>query len=326
VTNFTRIRIIIRAVFVIVLGVITVLFWPFPSKFVAPAMTASPSYDASIAALQKMVAETPDTIREDARPQFLVHGAPTERVYVLLHGLSNNPRQYAKFSQELFQRGANVVIPRMKYHGEKNRMATDWARLTAQDMVDEAVEAIRIARGLGKHVTVIGLSVNGTALGWVAQHTDAADKVVLLSPFIAPAGVPAFAVTPLARILLGLPNFFLWWDFRAKENVAGPDYVYPRFPTHVIGETMRLGSVILQDSAQTAPRSPSILVVTSASDVAVNNSLTERLVEQWRSRGGKVEAYQFPAEEKVTHDFIDPNQPDARIDLVYPRLIELLEK
>lgn len=322
----SRFRLILRALLVGVLLLIATLCWPFSSKFVAPAMTSSASYDASIAALQQMVAETPATVREDARPQFLVHGAPTERVYVLLHGLSNNPRQYAKFSQQLFERGANVVMPRMRYHGEKDRLATDWARLTGQDMIDGAVEAIRIARGLGKHVTVIGLSVNGTALGWVAQHTADADRVVLMAPFIAPAGVPAFAVTPLAKILLGLPNFFMWWDPRVKLDLPGPDYAYPRFPTHVIGETMRLGAVILQDSARTAPKSPSILVVTTAADVAVNNGLSERLVEQWRAHGAKVEAYQFPDEEKITHDFIDPYQPDARIDLVYPRLIGLLEK
>lgn len=325
-TNFTRIRLIIRAVFVGVLLLVTLLFWPFP-KFAAPTMSTQPvSYDASIAALQQMIAETPASVSENARTQYLVHGAPTERVYVLLHGLSNNPRQYAKFSQLLFERGANVVMPRMKYHGEKDLMTTDWARLTAQDMIDEAVEAIQIAKGLGQHVTVIGLSVNGTALGWVAQHTADADRVVLMAPFIAPAGVPAVAVTPMAKILLGLPNFFVWWNPRLKQDLPGPDYAYPRFPTRVIGETMRLGAVILQDSARTAPQSPSILVVTSASDVAVNNSLTERLVEQWRAHGGKVEAYQFPAEEKITHDFIDPYQPDARIDLVYPRLIGLLEK
>jgi hypothetical protein len=27
----------------------------------------------------------------------------------------------------------------------------------------------------------------------------------------------------------------------------------------------------------------------------------------------------------VPHDFIDPNQPNQRVELVYPRLIEMLE-
>ena len=90
---------------------------------------------------------------------------------------------------------------------------------------------------------------------------------------------------------------------------------------------MWLGQEVLRASHQEAPRSSSILVVTSASDLAANNALTARLVENWRKlRPGGVETYEFPKEQKVPHDFIDPNQPDQQTAVSYPKLIELLER
>jgi hypothetical protein len=69
------------------------------------------------------------------------------------------------------------------------------------------------------------------------------------------------------------------------------------------------------------------LVVTSASDTASNRRVIGQPVKHWRRhRQSAVETFQFPASEQVPHDFIDPNQPNQRIALVYPRIIELLEK
>lgn len=325
---FTRKR-LLTALGVLVGGAVLLLaylFWPLGPGWSPYPMSSTPlSYEAAVAGLQKIVDETPANIREDARPRYFVHGAPTDRVYVLIHGLSNNPKQFEKFGKELFDRGANVVIPRLPYHGEKNRLATDWARLSRQQMVDNAAEAIQLARGLGRHVTVAGLSISGTTAAWLAQNRADVDRTVLMAPFFSPAGVPDFAVTPITRIVLGLPNFFIWWNPQLKENLPGPDYVYPRFPTHIIGQTMHLGGEVIRDAKAQSPRSPEILVITTASDMAGNNGLTQRMADLWTAREGKVRTYQFPAEDKVPHDFIDPNQPDERTSLVYPKLLELLE-
>jgi carboxylesterase len=87
------------------------------------------------------------------------------------------------------------------------------------------------------------------------------------------------------------------------------------------------GRDVLRESRILPPRCPSILVVTSASDTAANNEVTDQLVANWRRlRPASVETFQFPADKQVPHDFIDPNQPNQRIDIVYPKIIELLEK
>jgi pimeloyl-ACP methyl ester carboxylesterase len=220
-----------------------------------------------------------------------------------------------------------VIIPRLPYHGEKNRLASEWARLTAAEMLEAGNRGANLARGLGNKVTVAGLSINGATVAWMAQNRSDLNRAVLLAPFFAPAGLPDWALAPVERLLLRVPNVFLWWNAKLKEKLDGPSYAYPRFPTWVIGETMLLGREVLRESRVLAPQCNSILVATSASDAAANHRVTGQLVEHWQSfRRSGVETFEFPVSEEVPHDFIDPNQPNQRIAVVYPRIIELLEK
>ena len=81
---------------------------------------------------------------------------------------------------------------------------------------------------------------------------------------------------------------------------------------------MFLGRVVLDESRVLPPQCPSILTVTSASDIAANNIVTEQLVANWRAlRPAGIETFEFPADQQIPHDFIDPNQTNQRIDLVY---------
>jgi esterase/lipase len=284
------------------------------------------SYVEAVRDLRKLITGTPPEIRPECGVQLLDHGQPTEQVFVLLHGLSNCPAQFAKLGRLLFERGHNVVIPLVPYHGEKNRLATDWARLSAGDMLKAGNQAVDLARGLGTRVTAAGLSFSGATVAWMAQNRTDLSRAVLLAPFLAPAGVPRWARTPLERLLLRLPNMFSWWNRKERENLDGPPYAYPRFPTRVIGETMLLGRTVLEESRSQAPRCSSILVVTTASDTAADNSMTAELVENWRHLRPKgLETFEFPAADEVPHDFVDPNQPNQKTALVYPKLIELLE-
>lgn len=296
-----------------------------PYKYTVPQPPLS--YAAAVADIRKEIAETPSSIIPEGRTILLEHGRPTEHVFVLLHGLSNCPAQFLKFGQELEARGHNVLIPRLPYHGEANVMTEDWARLSERDMLDGANRAIDLARSLGKNVTVAGLSVNGTVCTWLAQNRGDVHRSIVMAPFLAPASLPLWAGRPLERALLRLPNMFFWWDPRKKGDLPRPPFSYPRFPTRVIGETMRLGSEVYSQARREAPLCPSILVITSASDMAVSNAYVDRLVSAWKAkRSTGIESYRFPAEENVPHDFIDPHQLNQVVDLVYPRLLEMFEK
>ena len=185
----------------------------------------------------------------------------------------------------------------------------------------------RVARGLGAKTTAVGLSVSGTAVAWMAQNRSDLDKAVLLAPFLSPMGLPLWAMSPVERLLLRLPNMFFWWDPRLRESLEGPPYAYPRFPTRVIGETMLLGGEVLRESRSRSPRCGSILVVTTASDTAANNHVTSELVANLRRlRPSGIETFEFPAADNIPHDFIDPNQPNQQTALVYPKIIGFLEE
>lgn len=318
-------RRLLGIVVLLIAAVLLFIFFPVMHPPFVHETGPAPSYDEAVKEIRAGIAATPATVSEAGIPLLMEHGQQTEYAFVLLHGLSNCPAQFSRLGQELYERGHNVYIPRMPYHGEKDRLTEDWGRLTAEQMLASGNDAADLARGLGKKVIVAGLSVNGTTAAWMAQNRSDLHKVVLMSPFLAPSGLPLWAVRPLQNVLLRLPNMFFWWNPTLKEKNPGPPYAYPRFPTRVIGQTMLLGQSVINESEHQAPKSPSILVITTAIDRAANNAVTAKLVANWE-RHHPVQTFQFPADQKIPHDFIDPNQPDQNVALVYPKLIELLER
>jgi hypothetical protein len=307
-------------------GLLVTAFLPMPFRYSAPKYSAPDDYAAARALIESKIANAPSTLSVAGRPRVYLHDAPTEHVYVLLHGLTNSPEQFDKLGRILFERGHNVVIPRTPGHGDADLMSDALSVFTAKGMLDYANLAITLARPLGRHLTVAGLSVNGATTAWVAQNRLDVDRSVLLAPFFSPIGLPQFAIRPLSQLLIRIPNIFLWWDPVHKDQISGSGHAYPRFSTRSIGETMRLGVEVFSEAETSPPACGSILIVTSASDIAASNAATARLASRWRnSRPGAVETYEFPGSENVPHDFIDPSQSDQRVDIVYPRLIEMLE-
>jgi len=329
--NFRRLarglpRIAASGAAVLFLAALAAAFLPMDVRYSAPDGRPPAGFVAAKAAVEQMIAAAPPTLSPKGRPRAFLHGEATGQVFVLLHGLTNSPEQFDKLGRILFERGHNVVIPLTPGHGKADVMTDKLGDFTAQGMLDAANEAITLARGLGRQLTVAGLSVNGATTAWVAQNRADVDRAVLLAPFFAPAGLPQWAGAPMGRMLVRAPNVFLWWDPYHRADLPGPAHAYPRFSTKSIGETMLLGANVLDASIGSAPACGSILVVTTASDRAASNRITAQLAANWRtSRPTAVAAYEFPAADNVPHDFIDPAQADQRVDFVYPKLIEMLE-
>lgn len=283
------------------------------------------SYDAAMerwARTRAREAEMP--LHDGGRTIVLTHGYRTERVFVLLHGLTNAPRQFRELGEKLFATGANVVIPRLAHHGLADRMTDAHAAMTAQDLIRYAQYGVDLAQGLGRKVTVVGLSVSGISAAWLAQNRDDIGEVFLLAPFFGPAVIPDPLTPAFASALARLPNKMMWWDPRVRENLPGPPYNYPRFPTRAVGEALRLGLDTAQPDRKL--RVDRLGVILTGNDPAVSNARTRRLVEQWRTSSPETEIFlhEFPAAENIPHDFIDPLQPDARTDKVNALLVEWL--
>lgn len=66
--------------------------------------------------------------------------------------------------------------------------------------------------------------------------------------------------------------------------------------------------------------------MTTEADRSADAAVIRTLVERWRQRRPEaVRSYEFPREQAVDHDFIDPTSPVQRIEVVYPKLLSLME-
>lgn len=257
-----------------------------------------------------------------ARTILLERAAATPLAVVLFHGLTNSPAQYAQLAPELYDRGVNVFVPRLPDHGFRDRMTTALAALTAETLIASAAEAVDLACGLGERVGVLGISMGGLLAAYAAQFRDVA-VAVPVAPSFALLHLPYPVSRAVAAIGRRLPNRFLWWD--PREGASKPPITaYPRFPTHALMQTLRIGDAVCAASRKQPPLADRIVAVVNPRDPAVNNAVTRNVAAAWSSRKEHVAEYIELTDLPLNHDIIDPQQALARTDLVYPRLFDAL--
>jgi carboxylesterase len=254
----------------------------------------------------------------------LEHGQRTPRAIVLLHGFTSSPVQFRDLGAAFHARGYNVLIPRMPGHGYQNRLTRDHGKLRAADYKSYASHAVASARGMGEHLSVAGLSVSGVLAAWCAQTRPDVDLAVPISPSFAPVRVPVQLVPILSRLTLRLPNLYIWWDIR-KRQAVGTTCSNPRFSTYGLAEAFLLGyDEVYRVAARHPPAARSILSITNTGDTSVNNAATRAVVRRWREHSStSLREYEFKLHQ--LHDIIGPYQPHARVDYVYPILLELVD-
>ncbi|MBA2678126.1 MAG: hypothetical protein H0U76_07010, partial [Ktedonobacteraceae bacterium] len=241
--------------------------------------------------------------------------------------MTNCPQQFVPLGQWFFEQGYNVLIPREPHNGLLDRNTTALAQTTAPELATFCENVAEIGYHLGRHVTVVGISVGGTLAAYMGQFLPAIDVAIPIAPLfgIAPNLPIANAqVNWLAKQLcLSLPNIMTQ---RFRPFTAGPEYGYFGFATHGLGQAMRLGDAIFAAARQQRPTAQTILAVINDADPAVNNNLTVDLVKHWQKSGAAAKVYRFGAEKKLIHDIVDPNQPggEERTAATYPILKELI--
>jgi pimeloyl-ACP methyl ester carboxylesterase len=241
---------------------------------------------------------------------------------VLFHGITNNPAQYAELAPLIHSRGVNVFIPRMPEHGDKDRLTTRLAKLTAEMLLASANEAVDIAFGLGERVALLGISMGGTLCAYFAQYRSIA-LAVPVAPDFALLQLPYGVSRVFARIFLKLPNFFFWWDPRAGIKQR-PLTAYPRCSTHALMQTLRVGDDVYATSKERRPLAERIVTVVNRVDPAVNNEATAEVVNAWSASKPACVRYVQLSRLPENHDIIDPENPNARTAIVYPKLLEVL--
>ncbi|MDP9016888.1 MAG: alpha/beta hydrolase [Candidatus Eremiobacteraeota bacterium] len=274
--------------------------------------------------LRRFLARDHSEVGETGRTILLTHGTRTKNVAVLLHGMSASPTQFVELARALYERGYNVLVPRLPRHGYSDRMTDALSALSAGDLKNVTTEAIEIAFGLGESVTVIGFSLGGLLAAWTAQFHRVA-TVMCISPFLGVAGVPHRFAKLTSFLMLRLPNQFHWWNPLKREKQL-PAHGYPRYATHGVGQAYRLVHDVFADAQAHAPRAAKIIVVTNSREMTINNRSAKKLVQHWRDSAPEaVSTYEFK-DLPISHDIIEPQR--ARnvdiIERVYPKLLELL--
>ncbi|MDQ4076137.1 MAG: lysophospholipase [Chloroflexota bacterium] len=260
-----------------------------------------------------------------SRTKWMTHGQKVERVVVFFHGLTSSPQQFAELGARFYKLGYNVLIPRVPHHGLWERLTVAQAKLTAEELVELAKEAVDIAQGAGEHVTVVGFSMGGVMSAWAAQNRADVDLAVVISPGFGARVIPASLTSLVVRLALRLPNLFLWWDPRYREKLPGPEHAYPRFSTHAVAQTLRLGLMVLEQAQYSKPAAQSILVISVPNELAVSNVATQKILEAWRQHGKQsLYTYEFDSNLGIIHDLIDPDQVSQKVDVIYPILVELI--
>jgi alpha-beta hydrolase superfamily lysophospholipase len=288
-----------------------------------PVSAPAGSYDEGMARLRPIMDRDDERIARNARTALYLHGTRAPWSVVLFHGFTNHPGQYVDFAPELYVLGANVVVPRMPFHGYADRMTDALKALTAEMLIATAYEAVDAAAGLGERVAVAGISMGGSISAYLAQYRADVATSMPIAPDFGLLKLPRWALDVLCPVVLALPNVFFWWDPRIKEKQV-PKTAYPRFPTHALMQTVRIGSAVYRAANHEPARAARIATVVNTHDPAVSNSVTLEVVRRWqRFRSSGIEYIEL-TDLPENHDIIDPENPQARTGLVYPKLIDAL--
>lgn len=281
------------------------------------------SYSQALQSIEYLRMQEPDGMNPDGKLQLMTHGEKVSRVIILVHGFTSCPRQFTDLGQRFHNLGYNVLIVPLPYHGLADRMTIAHGLLKADQLSAYADQTVDVAQGLGKQVVMMGLSAGGIITAFAAQTRSDLALAVVISPAFGAKLIPKSLTAVVANVALLLPDMFIWWDPQLKENVP-PPYAYPRFSTHGLAQIMRLGFAVQKMAKHKPPAAKRLVIVLNANDPSVNNSITMDVVKLWQAHGTDVTTYEFEADLKLGHDLIDPNQPDQQVDIVYPRLIELV--
>jgi carboxylesterase len=287
------------------------------------------SYEEAVARVQDIQAaeaEIPD-LSPECGSILMTHQEKVANAIVFLHGFTSCPDQFATLGQEYFEQGYNVFIPRQPRHGLQEYDGAPLKGLTAEALASFGTEIADIAQGLGERVVVVGLSGGGAVSTWLAQERADIDLAVPIAPFLGIGFIPRPLTRPLTNLILLIPDFHQWWDPVHKlSNPLSAPYSYRGYYMHSLFENLRLGFAAEEDAKRVKPAVGGILVITNANDESVNNEIVAEYEQLWLDHGEQfVRTYRFEKELGIPHDMITVDRPDNHIELVYPKLLELIQ-
>ena len=277
-----------------------------------------------ISARQAQEIATPG-FRPDLKRTLLTHGQKTRRAVLWFHGYTSSPPEFAALAQLTYEKGYNTFVPCAPHHGFEDRLSPEVSRVKADELVRYTDEMVDLMCGLGDEIVVGGLSMGGVMAAWVAQERPDVASAIMVEPFLGAKIIPDPLIRPVIFATQLLPDILQWWDPVKKEKIEGGDYGYYQRSFHSLGQIMKISIYVLSQARNQPPKAGKVWMVTNAHDDSVSNPMADQLVATWRSSGAKnVQTFCFPNELEIPHSCISPEDPNGKIDLVYPELMRMV--
>ncbi len=218
---------------------------------------------------------------------------------VIFHGYTDVPEQFGVVAQAYHAAGASVYVPRLPFHGYRDRFTDDPSRLTPEILRAFADAAVDVGRGLGRHVLVVGFSGGGSLATWVAAERHDVDRVVVIAPLILPQGYRPWMLRPVTRLLLALPDRYLWWDEADRGTDDAPDYA--RYSLRGIASFLQLVERAKAGGVATAE----VLLLANAGDQRLDMAQAEAVLRGLAPPGG-LKVSTIPASAGLEHNLFSP--------------------
>jgi esterase/lipase len=272
-----------------------------------------------VAALQ---AEDGPDVAAPCTTQALLHEGPAEEAVLLLHGYTNAPPQWREIASAYFEAGANVLVPRVPFHGLADPLNKELSHLTPQVLAEFTDRAVEAAEGLGTRLRVAGLSLGGLLAAYAAKHHDSVAEAALIAPFFQPKAVPTWVDAPFDAAMRALPDVYSWWNPAKKEAEVRGTWAYPKFSMKAIAAMIAMRRDLERDEPRRTNKAERVVLVINEHDIAIRNDVAEALTKaQFAELAGKLDIVVVPGDLCLTHDLVEPNgdnrdrMDDARAQL-----------
>ena len=284
-------------------------------------LSAPASFADAVALVARRQAEDDSVVVAGGRSLLLTHGARTPRVFVLLHGFTDLPEQFAVVGQHLFATGDNVYIPRLPRHGARRAPMRALGRISAEELARFGDSCVTIAAGLGDSIIVVGLSAGGAVAASVAQSHAEVRRAVLIAPAIAAGMLSDDAAHGAVVLASRLPEIT---RTNAPMDSTRTDYVQG-ITTHGLAQVLRLGQSVREASADHEPAAKEMSFLLNEVDRTVSQQAALDLAQHWSAHGARVTVHSFPASLELPHNVMELDARGGNVALVFP-VVEALAR
>lgn len=311
-----------------VLAILTLLFWIGPRYSVDERVNLHrPIPEGPELATWLQERESSQQVRDELEAQIrYAHEdrRKTELALVYLHGFSASHRDIAPIHEQVASKlGANLYLARLTAHGQDVDVDAFQA-VTANDWLQDAVDAHRVGTRLGERVILMGHSTGATLAAWSALDQDDVAAVILFSPNFGSANPNAkYALYPwgpqILRLSLGSHREM------NIENDLQRKYWTPVYHTNGVGQVFALAEYCKDEVSKGTLNCP-CLCIYSNRDKVIDLGALRSTIGQLKTPATVITELPYSTGHELAGDVLAPRLNDDLESLVLSFLSQYVDE